>query len=44
MPDEPDQTVVLEGPPATATAVGITVEPEGGSEQPTSDPIAVFDF
>jgi len=24
--------------------VGITVEPEGGSDEPTSDPIAIFDF
>lgn len=26
-----------------ATQVGITVEPEGGSEQPTSDPVMTFD-
>ena len=44
MPDDPDQTVVLDGPAAEAAAVGITVEPDGGSEQPTSDPIAVFDL
>jgi anti-sigma-K factor RskA len=44
MPDEPDQTVVLDGSAAEAAAVGITVEPDGGSEQPTSDPIAVFDL
>ncbi len=44
MPIKPDQTVVLEGDAATATAVGITVEPEGGSPEPTSDPIALFDF
>ena len=44
MPAAPDQTVVLEGSAADALAVGITVEPEGGSEQPTSDPIALFDF
>lgn len=44
MPDAPDQTVVLDGSAAAAAAVGITVEPEGGSEQPTSDPIAVFDL
>ena len=29
--------MVLEGDAATATAVGITVEPEGGSDEPTSD-------
>jgi anti-sigma-K factor RskA len=44
MPVDPDQTVLLEGDAATATAVGITVEPEGGSPEPTSDPIAVFGF
>jgi hypothetical protein len=41
---EPDQTVVLDGDAATAKAAGITVEPAGGSEHPTTDPIAVFDF
>ena len=44
MPDAPDQTVVLDGSAGGAAAVGITVEPDGGSEQPTSDPIAVFDL
>ena len=44
MPDSADQTVVLEGPAAEATAVGITVEPESGSDVPTTDPIAIFDF
>lgn len=44
MPDDPDQTVVLDGPAAEAIAVGITVEPDGGSEEPTSDPIALFDL
>lgn len=44
MPDEPDQTVVLEGDAASATAAGITVEPAGGSPEPTSEPIALFDF
>ena len=44
MPDAPDQTVVLDGSAADAAAVGITVEPAEGSEQPTSDPIAVFDL
>jgi len=44
MPDAADQTVVLDGSAAEAIAVGITVEPEGGSEQPTSDPIALFDL
>ena len=44
MPVKADQTVLLEGDAATAQAAGITVEPEGGSEHPTSEPIALFDF
>lgn len=44
MPDAADQTVVLTGTTADAAAVGITVEPDGGSDQPTSDPIALFDL
>lgn len=44
MPPKTDQTVLLEGDASEATAVGITVEPEGGSAQPTSDPIALFDL
>jgi anti-sigma-K factor RskA len=44
MPPGEDNQVVLEGDATTATAVGITVEPEGGSDQPTTEPIALFDF
>lgn len=44
MPDTPDQTVVLDGPAAEAIAVGITVEPDGGSPEPTTEPIALFDL
>lgn len=44
MPPGEDTQMVLEGDATTATAVGITVEPEGGSDQPTTDPIALFDF
>ena len=44
MPEGSDQTFVLEGDAAQATAAGITVEPSGGSEHPTSDPIALFDL
>ena len=33
---------VLEGEFVPGTAVGITVEPAGGSEQPTTEPIAVI--
>ncbi|MGW7263374.1 anti-sigma factor [Streptomyces sp. NPDC054842] len=32
---------VLEGPLAGAVAVGITVEPSGGSEQPTTKPLGI---
>lgn len=31
--------VLLEGEPEGAVAVGVTVEPAGGSQQPTSDPL-----
>ena len=44
MPDSADQTVMLDGSAAEAIAVGITVEPEGGSDQPSSAPIALFDL
>ena len=44
MPVAADQSVVLTGDAASATGAGITVEPAGGSPEPTSDPIAVFDF
>ncbi|WP_374456860.1 anti-sigma factor domain-containing protein [Nocardioides sp.] len=44
MPEGADQTMVLEGSAATAIAVGITVEPEGGSPKPTTEPIALFDL
>lgn len=44
MPDGSDQTFVLKGDAADASAAGITVEPEGGSDEPTSAPIALFDF
>lgn len=44
MPDEADAEVLLDGDAATATAAGITVEPDGGSPSPTTAPIALFDF
>lgn len=44
MPIKEDQTLLLDGDAATATGAGITVEPEGGSTEPTSEPIALFDF
>lgn len=42
MPDLRDATVLLDGDASRATAVGITIEPDGGSPRPTSEPIAVF--
>lgn len=44
MPPKSDQVVILDGDAAQATGAGITVEPVGGSAEPTSDPIALFDF
>ena len=42
----PDATgraqAVLAGDATTASAVGVTLEPEGGSPQPTSDPLMVM--
>lgn len=42
MPEEADTTYVLDGDASEATGVGITVEPDGGSDHPTSKPIALF--
>ncbi|MBS4754472.1 anti-sigma factor [Nocardioides sp. zg-ZUI104] len=42
MPDVQDTTLILDGDASEATGVGITVEPDGGSKRPTSDPIAYF--
>jgi anti-sigma-K factor RskA len=39
-----DQKQVLQGNAAVANAAAISVEPSGGSTEPTSDPIALFDF
>jgi anti-sigma-K factor RskA len=39
-----DQKQVLQGNAAAANAAAISVEPSGGSTEPTSDPIALFDF
>ncbi|WP_121254237.1 anti-sigma factor [Nocardioides ferulae] len=39
-----EHSLMLEGDPATALAAGITVEPAGGSEEPTSEPVALFPF
>jgi len=42
--DQTQVNLVLNGDASTASAAGITVEPAGGSEQPTSPPIATFSF
>ncbi len=39
-----DHKVLLKGDPAGATGVGITVEPVGGSDTPSSEPIAMFEL
>ena len=44
MPDENDATVLLDGDASKATAVGITIEPDGGSPIPTTPPIALFEL
>jgi anti-sigma-K factor RskA len=36
--------VLLKGDATAATGVGITIEPEGGSPEPTSEPVALFDL
>lgn len=42
MPARADQTLLLDGDASTASAVGITVEPEGGSSSPTTPPLALI--
>lgn len=44
MTDGGSRTVLLSGDATTATGAGITVEPKGGSQSPTTEPIALFDF
>ncbi len=44
MSDIDGTTVVLEGDPGTAEATAVSVEPAGGSQQPTTFPIAMFEF
>lgn len=39
---ESDDPIVLEGPVADAVAAGVTVEPLGGSPEPTTEPLAFF--
>lgn len=42
MPDAGDATVLLEGDATRSTGVGITIEPDGGSKKPSTEPIAFF--
>ena len=44
MPRKGDAVVLLEGDPATADGFGITIEPEGGSEEPTGETVALIPF
>ncbi|GAA2133833.1 anti-sigma factor [Nocardioides bigeumensis] len=44
MPDRADQTFVLEGDATDAIGVGITIEPEGGSEEPSLPPVALIEL
>ncbi len=39
-----DSKLLLAGDASRATAAGVTVEPDGGSPQPTTTPIALFDL
>lgn len=39
-----DGSMVLEGSADGATGAGITIEPAGGSPEPTSDPVALVNF
>ncbi|MFE9487346.1 anti-sigma factor domain-containing protein [Streptomyces sp. NPDC006641] len=41
-PDRSSQAVLMQGAVDGATGIGITVEPAGGSEQPTSTPVALL--
>ncbi|MCM0620268.1 anti-sigma factor [Nocardioides bruguierae] len=44
MPDGPDNEVLLSGDAATATGLGISVEPEGGSPEPTLEGAVIIPF
>ncbi|MFD1313821.1 MULTISPECIES: anti-sigma factor [Streptomyces] len=43
-PHRTSEAVLLDGNPAKASGVGITVEPAGGSARPTSAPLALLHF
>jgi anti-sigma factor RsiW len=44
MPTGPSNTVLVQGDAATATGLGITVEPAAGSDTPTLPPVALITF
>lgn len=41
--DDPDEPALLAIPVPDGATVGVTVEPAGGSDQPTTDPIVAFE-
>ncbi|MEW1718930.1 anti-sigma factor [Streptomyces sp. NPDC093109] len=43
-PDSGSASILMDGSLKNASGMGITVEPAGGSEQPTSEPLALMDF
>ncbi|MFF1697860.1 anti-sigma factor domain-containing protein [Streptomyces sp. NPDC058257] len=43
-PARSTEAVLLAGPVDKASGIGITVEPAGGSDKPTSDPLALMNF
>ncbi|MDQ0983536.1 anti-sigma factor [Streptomyces sp. V2I9] len=43
-PKASDDAILLDGPVDRASGMGITVEPAGGSAEPTSSPVALMDF
>jgi anti-sigma-K factor RskA len=44
MPSGPENTVLLAGDARAATGAGVTVEPRGGSDEPTTEPVVFVDF
>ncbi|MCM2390388.1 anti-sigma factor [Streptomyces albipurpureus] len=43
-PATPNNAVLMKGPVDAASGMGVTVEPAGGSSEPTSAPLAVMNF
>ncbi|MFC8131219.1 anti-sigma factor domain-containing protein [Streptomyces sp. NPDC057302] len=43
-PGRSTEAVLLDGPVDQASGIGITVEPAGGSKEPTTDPVALMNF